>query len=391
MEQELRHTGLDIVGDAPWGTHFCQFYQTKQDLIDILVPYFKAGLENNEFCMWVTAEPLSAEDALLSLRQAVPNVDDYLERGQLEVLPHDKWYDIEGVFDMHRVLNGWVGRLESALARGFSGLRLTGNTFWLEKKDWRSFLDYEGMVNDVIGKYRMIAMCTFCLDKCDACEMMDVLSTHQFAVAKREGHWAAIEDIPRKRLAEKLRGSEEQLRRLASFPELNPNPVTEMDLEGHIRYLNPAAKRLFPALEARGIEHPWLAGLLPIARQLAAGGEGPIVREVSVEGECYHQAAVYIEDARRLRLYGMEITGRKQAEEELRKLSRAVEQSPATVVITNLAGTIEYANPRFEETTGYSVAEAIGQNPRILKSGETPPHVYKELWSTIKAGKEWRG
>ena len=55
---EERHTGISIIGDVPWGTHFCQFYQDKQDLIDILVPYFRAGLENNEFCLWVTSEPL---------------------------------------------------------------------------------------------------------------------------------------------------------------------------------------------------------------------------------------------------------------------------------------------------------------------------------------------
>lgn len=54
--EKTRKTEIDVVGDAPWGTHFCLFYQTKEDLIDILVPYFKAGLENNEFCMWVTSE-----------------------------------------------------------------------------------------------------------------------------------------------------------------------------------------------------------------------------------------------------------------------------------------------------------------------------------------------
>jgi len=63
MVADKRKTGIDIIGDVPWGTHFCQFYQTKQDLIDILVPYFKAGLENNEFCMWVTSEPLNKKEA----------------------------------------------------------------------------------------------------------------------------------------------------------------------------------------------------------------------------------------------------------------------------------------------------------------------------------------
>jgi hypothetical protein len=59
QENDARHTGITVIGDVPWGTHFCQFYQDKQDLIDILVPYFKAGLENNEFCIWITSEPLA--------------------------------------------------------------------------------------------------------------------------------------------------------------------------------------------------------------------------------------------------------------------------------------------------------------------------------------------
>lgn len=51
----MRRSGIDIIGDVSWGTHFCQFYQTREDLIEILIPYFKAGLENNEFCMWITS------------------------------------------------------------------------------------------------------------------------------------------------------------------------------------------------------------------------------------------------------------------------------------------------------------------------------------------------
>ena len=86
----------------------------------------------------------------------------------------------------------------------------------------------------------------------------------------------------------------------------------------------------------------------------------------------------------------IDITERKSAEDELRRLSKAVEQSPASVVITDLNGSMEYVNPKFTELTGYTPAEALGQNPRILKSGEMPAEEYRKLWQTIQTG-EWRG
>jgi|GEM_PF-1386707 len=86
-----------------------------------------------------------------------------------------------------------------------------------------------------------------------------------------------------------------------------------------------------------------------------------------------------------------DITDLRRAEEELRKLSRAVEQSPAAIVITNPAGDIEYVNPRFLALTGYQFDEVIGKNPRVLKSGLTPPDTYPRLWSTITSGGEWQG
>lgn len=87
----------------------------------------------------------------------------------------------------------------------------------------------------------------------------------------------------------------------------------------------------------------------------------------------------------------IDITERRQAEEAIRTLSRAIEQGPASVVITDSEGRIEYVNSKFSQVTGYSLEEALGQNPRILKSGETPPETYRQLWETITAGGEWRG
>ena len=87
MNKNLRKSGIDIVGNVPWGTHFCQFYQTKEDLMESLIPYFNTGLENNEFCIWVTSEPLDAEEVTGALRRAVPYFNIYLENGQIEIIP----------------------------------------------------------------------------------------------------------------------------------------------------------------------------------------------------------------------------------------------------------------------------------------------------------------
>jgi len=193
MENSLRKSGIDIVGEVSWGTHFCQFYQTKQDLIDILVPYFKAGLENNEFCMWVTSEPLGVEEAKEALRKDIPGIDVYLEKGQIEIIPYTYWYVKEGIFDSQRVLNGWIDKLNRALADGYNGLRLSGNTFWLEKTYWSSFVDYEEEIDSIIGNYSMIALCTYCLARCSATEIIDVVTNYQFALVKKEEKWVQIE------------------------------------------------------------------------------------------------------------------------------------------------------------------------------------------------------
>jgi PAS domain S-box-containing protein/putative nucleotidyltransferase with HDIG domain len=214
MEEKLRKTGIEIIDDVPWGTHFCQFYKTKKDLIDILVPYFKTGLENNEFCLCVTSDPLNEKEAKDAMRKAMPNFDQYQKKGQIEIYPYTEWYFKEGGLNLQRVLNDWVGKLNRALEKGYDGIRVSGNMAWLENKDWKSFADYEKEVNSVISKYKIIAICTYPLEKCGAYEIIDVVSNHQFALIRREDKWEIIESSERKKAEEILRESEEKYRDL---------------------------------------------------------------------------------------------------------------------------------------------------------------------------------
>jgi two-component system, sensor histidine kinase PdtaS len=201
MKENLRNSGIDIVGDVPWGTHFCQLYQTKEDLMDILLPYFRAGLENNEFCVWVTSEPLDSEEAKDDLRRTVPDFDTYLENGQIEVIPYTQGYVKDGVLDSKKILNGWIEKTNQTLDSGYEGLRLSGNSFWLET-NWEDFVCYEREVDSAIGKYHMMALCTYSLDNCNITGIADLVSNHQFVLAKKEGKWARIDNSGRNRAEE---------------------------------------------------------------------------------------------------------------------------------------------------------------------------------------------
>jgi len=236
--QPSRRTGIDVLGTVPWGTHFCLFYKTKEDLIAILTPYFKAGLESNEFCMWVTSEPLSVKEAENALRNATPDFDQYLKKEQIQIVPHTEWYLKDGVFNLQRVLNDWIDKLNQALASGFAGMRVAGGGSGLEKGISKEFADYEKEVNKAIDKYRMVAICSYCIDECGASEIIDVVNCHQFAVIRREGKWEVIESAEHKKAEEALEESKEKLYR---FMELVSDGFFLFDSELNYVYVNKAA------------------------------------------------------------------------------------------------------------------------------------------------------
>jgi C4-dicarboxylate-specific signal transduction histidine kinase len=193
MTTALRQTGIEPVGEMPWGTHFCHFYETKNDLLETLLPYFKAGLESNEFCAWVISEPLNEAEVRQALDRAVPDFDRYVSSHSIELMSARDVYLAGGEIDLHRIIGNWSAKLEGALSRGYQGIRVSGNTAWLEQKRWRQFMEYEAELNRGISDHPMLVLCTYPLTTCGATEFLDVAGTHQFAVAKRGGRWEMVE------------------------------------------------------------------------------------------------------------------------------------------------------------------------------------------------------
>ena len=193
IESEVRSTGIGVVGDVPWGTHFFLFYETKEDLLDTLVPYFKAGLGSGEFCVCVVSEPLTEAEVKSALRSSIAGFDRYLKNHSIELLGGREFYLKGRNLDLERVCRSWNEKLAYALDNGYAGLRLSANTAWLEKKDWEAFNEYERKVNDFFASRRALALCSYPLAGSGAAEILDVTRTHQCAIARRNRGWEMVE------------------------------------------------------------------------------------------------------------------------------------------------------------------------------------------------------
>ncbi len=202
MGENLRKSGIKYIGDLPWGSHFCQFYQTMRDLKDILVPYFKAGLENNESCIWVVSQALDLEEVNEVLRKSVPDVDIYLERGQIELIPCTDWRIERGTFDPDKALNLLAKKLKGSLTNGYEGIRLIENISWQGKKNWKCLIDYEEKLDNFIENNQIIYLCAYSLNRLNTAEIIDVTEKHQFTLSKQEGEWEKIENIRLRRAEE---------------------------------------------------------------------------------------------------------------------------------------------------------------------------------------------
>jgi DNA-binding CsgD family transcriptional regulator len=222
-DHALRKTGIRVMGDMPWGAHLCVFYETKEDLLDTAATYLVAGLASNEFCVWAISDPITEKDAKTSLRREIPDFDQHLANGQIEILQATEWYLKGDQFDLRRITSGWSEKLSGALARGYDGMRVSGNAFWFESKHWNEFCDYEQELDRSLAGQNMIVLCTYSLQASRAVEMLDVARAHQCTIARRKGDWEFLETpelTQAKREIKNLKGALDILSKLFPGHEL---------------------------------------------------------------------------------------------------------------------------------------------------------------------------
>jgi len=180
--------------------------------------------------------------------------------------------------------------------------------------------------------------------------------------------------------------AEEKSAWLASFPERNPSHIVELDLAtGIIHYLNPFTLRFLPDLQSQGLRHPWLAGLQDAATDLLERHGEPLRREIAAGGRFYAQTINYIPETKRVRVYGNDITERKQVESAAAQLAAIVETSDDAIIGKDLQGVVASWNVGAEKLFGYQACEIVGQPIMRL----IPPERHQEeeeILNRVKRG-----
>ena len=205
-------SGISCCGHLHWGAHFCHLYETREDLIDTLVPFFAEGLRNREQCLWIASEPLDVADATAALAGQLPDLGDYLGTGQLEIVDHSEWHTRMGHLDEDSLLQAWIDAEQQALAQGYTGLRTTGDaTFLKSRENWRDFERYASRVTETFAGRRLLGLCSYRLGMTGAGDVFDVVRNHPFAIARREGHWELIENATHQATKEELHQTNREL------------------------------------------------------------------------------------------------------------------------------------------------------------------------------------
>ena len=184
--------GIDAV---PYGAHLCHFYWTRRQLADTVVPFLASGLRNNERCVWLASDPLPAAQA--ELAKVVPDTEAALRDGRLTIVPAASWYGKALDMSPEEMAGMWLHEEKKALARGFQGLRATGNvtgdTGPLTPEAWKRLIHYESALVQAFEDRRIVALCSYSREACRPADMRHVMRHHHYALERCDAAWQVSE------------------------------------------------------------------------------------------------------------------------------------------------------------------------------------------------------
>jgi signal transduction histidine kinase len=187
-----RKLGIGIGTEAPWGSHFAFFYEIKDYLIKVALPFLKSGLDSDEYCLWVT-HGFKKGEADQIMREAIPNFDIYKKKKQIEVIPDLDWYLAGDRFDPKNVLQKYSDKYGQALANGYDGLRVVADMSWAGREDWKSVNTFEVDVDKLIEKNYMLMICSYSFKECSPEFVTDILASHHLGIIRSEENFEIIE------------------------------------------------------------------------------------------------------------------------------------------------------------------------------------------------------
>jgi len=193
---KFRKSGIKELGNIPWGTHICQFYRSEEDTFKLTAPFIQAGILNNEQCIWVVPNSKEQKKTVRQLKNVIPDLNRYLDSGQLLIVRHRQWYIQERKLSAEQILNQWLEAESQALSKGFSGIRAVGMVSPIHKKHWQEFMSYEASVNAIISKHKMVALCSYPINDLDSPELIVCSSNHETILVSDNGSWIAIGNSP---------------------------------------------------------------------------------------------------------------------------------------------------------------------------------------------------
>jgi signal transduction histidine kinase/putative methionine-R-sulfoxide reductase with GAF domain len=175
-----RKSGIEPLGNVPWGTHICHFFDTEEDLVDLGVEFCAAGIEQRERCVWLISDPQRRASAAAGLHGL-----------DVELIDEWEWYG-EGFLDPANAAARLQGMLDGALERGLTGLRVCGCEAWHRARDWDGFQQYEAWLDQWVKGKPLVLLCSYPLAAVGAADVLEVVRNHHIAIAKRNGQWDVL-------------------------------------------------------------------------------------------------------------------------------------------------------------------------------------------------------